>query len=173
MKGAIANCLKETIVSKFGQTKWNEIMSASGQNTDKIMLVTMDIDDTIILEMVKNSCNILNLTIEQIADYFGDHWMNSYALTMYKPYYGTNLTAKDFFIKLDDIHFKVTKNILNAHAPRFQCEWETEDVLILTYISPRGLIDFVVGLAKGVGKYFNQKLSVNKISSTKVEIVFM
>lgn len=99
--------------------------------------------------------------------------MNSYALTMYKPYYGTNLTAKDFFIKLDDIHFKVTKNIQNAHAPRFKCEWETEDVLILTYISPRGLIDFVVGLAKGVGKYFNQKLAVRKISSTKVEIVFI
>lgn len=172
MKGAIANCLKETIVSKFGQSKWDEILIASGQNTTMNVLVTMDIDDAIILNIVKNTCKILNQTIEQIADYFGEYWMNSYATKMYKAYYGSNSNAKDFFLKLNAIHEKVTKTIVNAKPPKFGYEWKNENTLILTYISPRGLIDFVVGLAKGVGKYFNQKLSVRKISSTKVEIVF-
>ncbi|HZL10894.1 MAG TPA: heme NO-binding domain-containing protein [Prolixibacteraceae bacterium] len=173
MKGAIANCVKETIVSKFGNPKWEEIMIASGLNAKMTILVIQDIDDDIILNVVENSCKILDLSIEQIADYFGDYWMNSYAVNMYKPYYGTNSTAKDFFLKLNTIHSRVTNSIPNAKPPRFEYDWENENTLILTYISPRGLIDFVVGLAKGVGNYFNQKLSVRKISSTKVEIIFL
>lgn len=173
MKGSIAICLKEMIISKFGQSKWDEIMLASGQKPGLMLLASMDIDDAVILNVVTNSCKILNLSIVQIADYFGDYWMNSYALTMYKPYYGTNSTAKDFFLKINELHFKVTKNIANARPPKFDFEWKSENILIITYTSPRGLIDFVVGLAKGVGKYFHQKLTVRKISNTKVEIIFL
>ncbi len=173
MKGAIANCLKEMVVSRFGQSAWEEILTVSGQRSDMIILATNDIDDTLVLQIVENSCKILGHSIEDIAGYFGDFWMNSYAPGVYKAYYGVNATAKDFFMKLDEIHSKVTRNIQNAKPPKFEYEWRNENELILTYISPRGLIEFVVGLAKGVGTYFNQKLSVRKISATKVEITFL
>lgn len=173
MKGAIAICLKETIVSKFGQSKWNEIMTASDVNPNMVVLVTVDIDDSVILRVVQECCKLLNQTLEQIADYFGDYWMTTYAAKMYKPYYGSTSNAKDFFLKLDSIHEKVTHTIVNAKPPRFECKLKDEKTLILTYISSRGLIDFVVGLAKGVGKYFNQKLLVQKISSTQVEVIFL
>ena len=173
MKGAIVNCLKEMIVSKFGQSKWSEIMIASGQRPDMIILATIDMDDELILKVVENSCKILNQTIEQVTDLFGDYWMNTYAISVYKPYYGNTSTAKEFFIKLNEIHTKVTKYIPNAKPPKFEYEWKSENVLILTYISPRGLIDFVVGLAKGIGNYFHQNLSVRKISATRVEVIFL
>lgn len=173
MKGTIANCLKEMVVSRFGQSMWEEILTVSGQRADMIILATNDIDDNLILQIVENSCKILGHSIEDVADYFGEFWMNSYAPGVYKPYYGVNATAKDFFIKLDEIHSKVTRNIQNAKPPKFEYEWRNENELILTYISTRGLIDFVVGLAKGVGIYFNQKLAVRKISATKVEVIFL
>ncbi len=173
MKGAIVNCLKEMIVTKFGQSKWEEIIIASGQTPHRVIMATNDIDDSLVLLMVQNSCKILNQNIEQISDYFGDYWMNSFAVGVYKPYYGTTSSAKEFFVKLNDIHSKVTKYIPNAQPPKFEYEWRGDDTLVLTYISPRGLIDFVVGLAKGVGNYFNQKLSVRKISSTRIEIIFL
>jgi len=172
MKGAIANCLKETMVSKFGQPKWDEIMIASGLKPNLSILVTMDIDDAIVGNIVMNSCKLTNSPLEKIGDLFGEYWMNSYAIKMYKPYYGTNSNAKDFILKLNEMHNKVTKNIPNANPPKFEFDWKNETTLVITYISTRGLIDFVVGLAKGVGKYFNQKLIVRKISSTKVEIIF-
>ena len=172
MKGAIASCLKETIISKYGQQKWGEIMVASGQNPNKMILSISDIDDDVVMDIVKNSCDALHLTVEEIADLFGDHWMNSFATRAYKSYYGTNSSAKDFFLKLNDVHTRVTSSIQNSRPPKFEYEWENEKTLILTYISERGLIDFVVGLAKGVGRYFNQKLSIQKISSTEVKIVF-
>jgi len=172
MKGIIANCLKETIVTKFNQEKWEEILIASNQKKNMTILASLDIDDAVIMNIVENSCKILNLSLVEIADYFGDYWMNSFALKYYKSYYGTSKNAKEFILKLTDIHNKVTKNIKNAKPPQFEYDWKSENVLILTYISQRGLIDFVVGLAKGVGKYFNQKLSIKKLSSTKIEITF-
>jgi hypothetical protein len=173
MKGAIVNCLKEMVVYKYGQQEWEKIMIASGLQPNKIIMATSDFDDAQVVGMVQNSCTVLNQTLEQVADHFGEFWMNSYAVGVYKPYFGTTSTAKEFMIKLNDIHTKVTKNIPNARPPQFEYDWKEDNVLILTYISQRGLIDFVVGLAKGVGIYFNQKLSVRKISSTKLEIIFL
>ena len=172
MKGIIANCLKETIVTKFEQAKWEEIMIVSGLKKNMTILATVDIDDAVVMKIVENSCKILKIPLEELADYFGDYWMNSFAPRIYKPYYETSTNAKEFILKLTNIHDKVTKNIKNAKPPQFEYDWKTENTLILTYISQRGLIDFVVGLAKGVGNYFNQKLSVRKLSSTKVEIIF-
>jgi hypothetical protein len=172
MKGVIAICLKEVIVSKFGTQKWNDIMMASGLNPNMALLASVDLDDAVVMNVVKNSCRILNLSLQQIADYFGDHWMNSYAPKMYKPYYGTNTTAKDFIIRLSEIQTKVTNNIQNANPPRFKYLLKNENTLILTYFSNRGMIELVVGLAKGVGRYFQQKLLVRKISHSQVEIIF-
>ena len=42
----------------------------------------------------------------------------------------------------------------------------------MKYHSPRNLVDFMVGLIKGVGKHFNEKLTVSKISSDSVRVVF-
>jgi len=172
MKGVIANCLREVVILKFGNSKWNEIMNASGLNPNMAILSSLDLDDAVVVNVVKNTCKTLHLTLEQVTDMFGDHWMNAFAPKIYKPYYGTNTTAREFLLKISEIHDKVTKNIPNAHPPKFEYEWKNETTLILTYISPRGLIDFVVGLVKGVGKYFHERLSVRKISSTKVEVVF-
>lgn len=172
MKGAIVNCLKEAIDTKFGKQKWAEILTASGQTPNMVILATNDYADAVVVSMVKHSCKILNQSMEQLSDLFGDYWMNAFALRMYKPYYGVNSNAKTFFLKLNELHAKVTNNIANAKPPKFEYEWKDENTLILTYISPRGLIDFVVGLAKGVGKYFKQNLSVRKLSSTQVEIIF-
>jgi hypothetical protein len=44
--------------------------------------------------------------------------------------------------------------------------------LIMHYKSHRGLIDFMVGLIKGVGKYFKENLQVRKLGDKRVEIVF-
>jgi len=173
MTGAILICSKRTIVSNFGAPQWDEIMVDIGQKNGMMVLANTDIDDAVIVNILKSACKILKLSLEQMADYFGDYWMNNYAVKMYKPHYGTITTAKDFFNKLNDLHIKVTQTIPNAKPPKFTYEWKTENTLILTYISPRGLIDFVVGLAKGVGKYFKQRLLVRKISSTKVEIIFL
>jgi len=66
----------------------------------------------------------------------------------------------------------VTKNIQNAHPPRFEYEWKDQKTLIMKYKSHRNLIDFLVGLIKSVGKFYKEDLKVTKLTNDKVEIVF-
>ncbi len=73
---------------------------------------------------------------------------------------------------MDEVHRKVTLNIQNANPPRFDYEWKDEKTLIMTYKSKRNLIEFFIGLIKGVGKYFNEELEVRKLGGNRVEIKF-
>lgn len=59
-----------------------------------------------------------------------------------------------------------------AYLDRFKTAWLDANTLDVEYLSERNLIDVYVGLARGVGKYFKEPLTVTKHSETKVTIVF-
>ena len=128
--------------------------------------------DADVLKVVESVCKVLNLTLQQAADAFGDYWVNDYAVNIYKFYYRHSNSAKDFLLNMDNVHIEVTKNIPNAHPPRFTYNWENDKTLIMTYNSHRDLIDFLIGLVKGVGKYFNEDLKVKKLENDKIQIDF-
>jgi len=73
---------------------------------------------------------------------------------------------------MDNIHKMVTQNIPNAHPSRFTYDWENDKTLVMIYNSDRGLIDFLVGLIKGVGMYYKENLKVMKLANDKVQIIF-
>lgn len=73
---------------------------------------------------------------------------------------------------MDYVHQIITKNIPNAHPPRFEYEWENSNTLIMKYKSNRNLIDILVDLVKGVGKYYQENLTVSKMGTDKVHIIF-
>lgn len=42
----------------------------------------------------------------------------------------------------------------------------------MEYKSHRNLIDFMIGLIKGVGKYYHEELQITKLAANRVRIVF-
>ncbi len=172
MKGVIVLALKEMVVKNFGEDKWKETLAKAGIDKEPRVLATSDIDDRTVLNVVNSLCKVLNISLVQAADAFGDYWVNVYSQRIYKAYYVGVKTAKDFLLKMDSVHAQTTRNMPNAHPPRFEYEWEGEKTLIMKYKSQRGLIDFMVGLIKGVGKHFNEDLKVTKLGSDKVKVVF-
>lgn len=172
MKGAIYICLAQLVKEKFDEEKWSCILNKSGLDHKINVLSTQDIEDAIVLKVIDSTCNVLNLTLVQAADAFGDYWMNIYAPKTYGVYFRKANTAKEFLLNMDTIHETETKNISNARQPRFEYKWENGKTLIIIYKSKRGLVDFLVGLVRGVGKYFKQDLEVTKISNDRVRVVF-
>ena len=73
---------------------------------------------------------------------------------------------------MNAVHTEMTRSLQNARPPRFEYEWEDDKTLVMQYKSHRGLLDFVVGLVKGVGKRYEEPLQVTKIDPDKVQIVF-
>jgi hypothetical protein len=75
----------------------------------------------------------------------------------------------------EELRIKNTKLFIQrllAHPPRFDYDWKNEKTLVITYKSPRGLVDFLIGLIHGVGKYFHEELMTTKLSADKVEVIF-
>jgi hypothetical protein len=172
MKGVIVICLEELVKEKFGEDKWKDALGSSGLDRETTFLVTEDIDDIVVLKVIHSLCKILNISLIQAADAFGDYWINVFAPRIYQPYYDGVNSSKAFLSNMDRVHISTTKILPDAHPPRFEYDWKNDRTLVMTYKSKRGLIDFMIGLIKGVGKYFKEDLKVTKLGDDKVEIVF-
>jgi len=172
MKGVIAVCLGELVKNKFGKEKWAEVLEDAGLPKSTHFLAIQDIEDAVVLKLVDSVCKVLNISLVQAADAFGDYWVNHYAPKIYKAYYRKANSAREMLLNMNDVHKEVTSSIENAHPPRFEYEWKDDRTLIMTYHSERKLIDFLVGLVKGVGKYYKENMKVKKLGNTRVEIAF-
>ncbi|MDR2797168.1 MAG: heme NO-binding domain-containing protein, partial [Treponema sp.] len=173
MKGAIVLCIAE-LVKKVGggDQKWLEILKRSGLPEDVQLTSISDVDDSVIQRVLTHIGDVLQLSPGQISDAFGDYWVNEYAPKHYKAYYYGINSAKAMLMKIDSIHEQVTKIIPNARPPRFDIEEIDENTLKVHYKSHRKMIDFYIGLVKGVGKFFKAPLQVKKLSEEYVEIRF-
>jgi len=172
MKGVIVNCLAELVVNKFGRDKWEASLEKAGLDPQLRVLSIQDVDDAAVLKVVESVCDVVGITSAQAADAFGDYWVNEFAPRIYQPYYTGMKTAKDFLLNMDRVHEAATRSIANARPPRFTYEWKDGRTLIMTYHSHRGLVDFLVGLVRGVGRHFNERLTVTRLGADKVQVVF-
>ena len=172
MKGAIVNCLAELVKEKFGKDTWERVLEYSDLNKHASFMIIQDVEDEKVLKVIDSVCKVCNITFTQAADAFGEYWVNTYAPRLYSAYYSGAYSSKDFLLKMDSIHQRVTTNIKNAHPPRFDYSWVNDKTLIMTYKSSRNLIDLFIPLVKAVGTYFKENLQVAKLSNDKVQIIF-
>jgi hypothetical protein len=172
MKGTIVVCLRELVVTQFGQQQWDKSLRDAGFGTDTMFLAIADIDDSQVVRLIEAVCKNLGISLAQAADAFGDYWVNVYSQRLYPHYYRRHTTARDFLLNMDNLHVDMTAQIPNAKPPRFQYEWKDAQTLIIQYRSHRGLVDFVVGLVKGVGKHYKEALKVSKVGPDRVQVVF-
>jgi hypothetical protein len=170
-------CLIELITKKFGREKLDKILSASGLSDNRTYMQYFngfDFSDVKFGEMVKNLCIVLDITKEQAADAFGEYWICEYAPREYPKYYAQIKSAEDFLTKLDSIHSEVTADSPSgteaAHPPRFDVEHIDKNILRIHYKSRRRMIDFYIGLVKGIGVYFKTPVEIRKISEEEIEV---
>ena len=171
MKGAIAKCLGELVESRFGKEKWQQALEKAGIPRDKVFWPSEDIDDGKTMELIGAVCDVLDITTGEAADAFGEYWTNVYAPKSFSFFYKGVNSAREFLLKMDSVHVATTQQMKNTNPPRFGYEWEDERTLLMSYKSGRGLIDILVGLIKGVGKYYKENLMVTKMSPGLVRIV--
>ncbi len=172
MKGAIVQCIGDLVKSNFGNDKWEKTLETAGISKTSFFTPIQNVDDEKVMKIIESVCKVANISPAQASDAFGDYWVNVYAPKLYGSYFKGANTSKELLLKMDDIHDKVTKNIPNALPPRFEYEWKNDKTLILKYKSKRGLIGILLGLVKGVGKYYKEDLKVTKISNDKLQVIF-
>ncbi len=172
MKGVIVSCLKQMIEQRFGSHQWQAVVAQSRIADAAHPSPIADFDDATVLALVQSACKVLGVSAEQAADAFGEHWCCTFAPENYPSIVGRFKSSKEMLLGLDRVHRETTASVKDARPPRFDYRWKNEKTLVMTYHSSRGLIDFFVGLARGVGKHFHEPITVRKLSSREVEVVF-
>ncbi len=171
MKGVIALCLKDLVCNNYGKDRWEKVMETAGLKKNMLILPNSDVEDSTVMAMVEAVCKELGISPAQAADAFGDYWVNNYSQQLYSGFY-KGKTAKEFLLNMDNVHVRMTKQMEKSNPPRFEFEQKGENTLIMHYSSHRGLIDFLIGIVKGVGKYYNQPMLVTKLDNKRVQIIF-
>ncbi len=172
MKGAILACLQEFVESETSSEKWREIVAHAGVNAPFLYTPIDSVPEEDVVAVVSSLCEILSLPLETAADAFGEFWVKNYTQKLYWTFYLGVGSAKEFLLKLNDIHVKTTRLVKGAEPPRFEYEWENEKTLIMRYISRRNLLDFAIGLVRGVGKFYKEDLQVSKVGADRIRIEF-
>ncbi len=172
MKGVIPQCLAEMVQKKFGEETWHKILEKAELDRETVFLSTADIPDEAVLKVVGVTCEVLGVSLPQAADAFGDYWVNEFAPKLYGVFFRNAGSAREFLLNVDKVHAAAMANVPGAQPPRFEYEWKDDRHLIIHYHSHRSLIDFAVGIAKGVGKYYKEELKVTKLGPQRVEVVF-
>ncbi|MGV3619359.1 MAG: heme NO-binding domain-containing protein [Archangium sp.] len=174
MKATISGCLLEMLDARFGSETSASVVRHAGlaQESTMLRMPIIDIPDSHFSKLFVATLSVTGLNAEQACDAFGEHWCCVYAPKMYAPYLDRFKSAREMIVGLDALHVQITRAVPNARPPRFNLSWRDEKTLDVEYLSERRLIDVYVGLARGVGTYFKEPLTVTKLSETHVQIVF-
>lgn len=172
MKGVIADAIACMVTEKFGRDTWRKILEEAGFRKFTTFLATQNVEEKDLQRLLETLCRVLGIDKQQAADAFGEYWVSCYAQRVYPAHFLGCRDARSFILKLDSIHAKATEELEGARPPRFSYRWEGKNELVIEYRSPRGMIDFAVGLLKGVGKHFGEELKVTKVSEGALRVVF-
>jgi hypothetical protein len=167
-------CLGDWVTASHGKERWKEILTQAnaGEKSMSISMAVADVDDALALTLFATTGKVLGLDENAVADGFGEHWCCTYAPALYGTIMKRFANAREMILGLDHVHAQLAKTHLKAHPPRFDYRWESERVLFVTYKSQRNLVHLYCGLARGVGKYFNEALTVTKVGPQLVRIQF-
>ncbi len=172
MKGIVIDCLKNLVSEHFGTERWNEVVRLSGASPDRKYEIADDVDEELVLKMFAKTCEVAGLSFEQACDAFGDYWVGSYIPKLYPDFYAGVKSAREFLLKLDNVHATIAARLPNAKPPRHSYQWKSENTLAMSYSSERDLIELFIGAIKGAAKYFKEEIQVRKIDRQSVEIDF-
>lgn len=174
MKGTIIVCLRDMLVAQNGLSTegWKEMLVAAGMDRNKVILLSTDIEDGHALALFAEAQRRFFTSHEALADAYGNYWSVIYAPRIYTAVYKGVKTARQFLLKLDQLHVQVTETMENARPPRFRYEESENGDLLVHYISPRGLVHLYAGLARGIGNYFGETLDVKVLDKSRIAIQF-
>src|SRR5262245_51800486 len=98
MKGTIVKCLQEMVEGRFGKQEWQAILGDAGFTGPQLFSLSADVDEGKALGLFASTARVLEISAEQAADAFGDHWVNEYAPRVYQTIYARHRSAREFLL---------------------------------------------------------------------------
>lgn len=165
MKGTVVSIWLGTIEKIYGAEVKRKAMASVNWPIDKMISPLDDIVDKEIFSLVEEVGRITGKSYNEVWRTIGQN--NVEAFYKWFPSYFERSTLKGFLMMMDTVHAQLTKMIKGATPPRLIPNEIDENTFTITYISKRGLTDYLQGLMDGASKHFNEKMEMEILENTK------
>lgn len=158
MKGIVFNLFEEFITEKFGEGKYEEILSGCNLKTKEPFVGPGSYPDEDLLEIVGKTVQATGIPLPDALGSFGRFCFPKLAERF--PAFVTPYNHPKPFLKTVDsvIHIEVRKLYRDAEPPSFTFEEPSPDTLIMRYHSKRKLCLFMEGMIEGVAEYYKSPI---------------
>jgi Haem-NO-binding len=166
MYGIVNKAIQDLVTEKFGQEKWEIILTKSGIEED-FFISNEPYDDDITFKLAVAVSEEMNLTVSQVLVAFGEWWVVKTTKEKYGGLMesgGKNL--KEFLLNLPLFHNRVMLIYPRLTPPEFKVSNISENSINLHYFSKRErLQEFVRGLIQGLGIMFNTPVAIELLQT--------
>ena len=166
MYGLVNKAVEGLVVRDHGEAIWQQIKQRAACDVD-VFVGTHAYDDAVTYSLVGAAADVLRLSPRDILHAFGEYWVLEIAARQYRHMLvGTGDRLRDFLVQLPTFHARVMLVLPKLVPPTFTISDETEAALTLHYRSGRrGLQDFVVGVLRGLGRYYHTEIRVEHLAN--------
>ncbi len=164
MKGIIFNLLEDFIVSRYGEDKYEEIITASDTGTlDPFEIVAPgSYPDEAFQTIMKSASEKTDSNIPEMLKNIGQHSLAKLA-DRYPYFFDPYDHPRDFLKTASMIHHvEVKKLYQGAEVPHFYVNDHGHDGLSIVYKSKRRLCYLAEGLIAGLGDHYKIPVSVKQ-----------
>jgi len=169
MLGIVNKALVDLIRKQHGDETWQEVRRAAGVDDD-IFLSGERYPDHVTYSLVSAASAVLDASPEALLESFGEHWIRFTAEEGYGALLGAigdNLSG--FLANLESFHTRVVMMLPNVEPPGFEATDIRPGAMRLHYRTSRpGLAPFVVGILRGLGIRFGERIEARLVESREL-----
>lgn len=166
MKGVIFQTFEEYAATRFNRDQWTKVRQQAGIATPYFIPMA-DYPDADISALVKATAAEAARSTDDIEREFGHFAIPKFA-TMYDFYFKPHSTAREFLLKMDEVHQITTQTIAGAKPPHFEYESPSDRSLVMIYSSKRKMCSFVRGLIEGVAQHYKERVRITERCCSKM-----
>ena len=165
MKGIVFNLLEQVVTDEYGAPAWDSVLTAAG--LDGAYTAVGSYDDAELVRIVTAASAALETEPDALVRWFGGRAL-PLLFAKYPQFFDGHKSASTFILTLNDvIHPEVRKLFPGADAPEFAFDTSDPKVLVLSYVSGRGLCSFAEGLVDGAAAHFGEQVEIEQRECTK------
>ncbi len=155
MRGVLPKLMQDFIREQHGDALLGKV---SGLMGNPVFLPTSNYPDKVLHQMASIVEDFTGRPLKETMKDFG-HYTVPQFYKMYQSYFREK-NLKKFFLSIDDLHKKLTKDYPGINPPKFSYD-DQGNALIMTYQSDRGLFHYFEGILYGAADFLKGKISVN------------
>lgn len=161
MKGVVFTEFLEFIEDKFGFDISDDMIENSKTSTEGVYTQAGNYPFEDMLSMVQTLSKLTNVPLGDLVQAYGEHLFLK-LISIYPKPISVYTNTFDFVSNVEKVvHPEVKKLYPDSDLPSFIDPIINDNVLEITYVSNKPLMDFAKGLIIGCAKYYNEKIEIS------------